>query len=248
MGGVVKYLWIFNRRGRENRKENFTMFKGFTPQTGEFIWELAFNNERPWFLEHKEQFEKVLNEPFKALAADTFAAFKRRFPEMDCRVHVSRIYRDARRLFGRGPYKDHLWFSIKRSDALLEGPMFWFEIGAAEYSYGMGFYSATPAQMAEFRRGIDANPAAFARLAERMEALPGFILTGEEYKRPKGDHGELINRWYNRKRLGMECSRNHDELLYSERLPEVLAEAYGELMPLYEHFLSFYRVDVPEKI
>lgn len=33
------------------------MFTGFTKQTSEFLWELAFNNERPWFLEHKEQFE-----------------------------------------------------------------------------------------------------------------------------------------------------------------------------------------------
>ncbi len=89
------------------------MFNGFTPAAGDFLWELAFNNERVWFNEHKEQFEQTVNEPFKALAAETQALMCSRFPEMDCRLHVSRIYRDARRLFGRGPYKDHLWFSIK---------------------------------------------------------------------------------------------------------------------------------------
>ena len=46
---------------------------------------------------------------FKALAAQTHELMQQRFPDMDCRLHVSRIYRDARRLFGRGPYKDHLW-------------------------------------------------------------------------------------------------------------------------------------------
>ena len=47
------------------------MFNGFTPAAGDFLWELAFNNERVWFNEHKEQFEQTVNEPFKALAAET---------------------------------------------------------------------------------------------------------------------------------------------------------------------------------
>ena len=40
------------------------MFNGFTPAAGDFLWELAFNNERVWFSEHKEQFEQTVNEPF----------------------------------------------------------------------------------------------------------------------------------------------------------------------------------------
>ena len=48
-------------------------FQGFSPAAGEFLWELSFNNERPWFLAHKEQFEEVLNRPFRALCADTLA-------------------------------------------------------------------------------------------------------------------------------------------------------------------------------
>ena len=147
------------------------MFEGFTGQTSNFLWELAFNNERPWFLEHKAEFERVLNTPFKALAADTAELMARRFPSRSFRLHVSRIYRDARRLFGRGPYKDHMWFTLKGNDILLEGPCFWFELGAAEYSYGMGFYSATAAQMAAFRRKVDANPARFERLAKAIESL-----------------------------------------------------------------------------
>ena len=147
------------------------MFQGFSKKTGEFLWELAFNNERPWFLAHKDEFEEYVNAPFKALAGECFALMEQRYPALDCRVHVSRIYRDARRLFGRGPYKDHLWFSIKASQVLLEGPMFWFEVGAADYSYGMGFYSATPAQMEAFRRSIDANPERFRRIVEQGKEL-----------------------------------------------------------------------------
>ena len=219
------------------------MFNGFTKATSDFFWELNFNNERPWFLEHKEEFERVLNTPFKALAADTNELMGQRFPDINCKLHTARIYRDARRLFGRGPYKDHLWFSIKDDDGLLEGPMFWFEIGAAEFSYGMGFYSATAAQMQCFRNIVDANPAAFESLIEEIEKYPEFILTGEMYSRAKGTHNERIDNWYNRRRLGLEHSENFGGDLYSPELPKILADEYEKLMPMYRFFRRFYYED-----
>ena len=57
------------------------MFTGFSKETGEFLWELAFHNERPWFLEHKEQFERTLNEPFRALAREVYDELRRLAPE-----------------------------------------------------------------------------------------------------------------------------------------------------------------------
>ena len=97
------------------------MFEGFTQETSEFLWELSFNNERPWFLAHREQFERCLNRPFRALAQESLRLLSERCPERDFRMHVSRIYRDARRLFGRGPYKDHLWFTLFCDKALYKG-------------------------------------------------------------------------------------------------------------------------------
>ena len=216
------------------------MFNGFTKATSDFFWELNFNNERPWFLEHKEEFERVLNTPFKALAAETGERMEQRFPNMVCKLHVARIYRDARRLFGRGPYKDHLWFSIKDDDGLLEGPMFWFEMGAAEFSYGMGFYSASAAQMQTFRNLVDANPASFERLIENIEKYPEFVLTGEFYSRPKGTHNEKIDNWYNRRRLGLEHTEDFGGDLCSPELPKILVDEYEKLMPMYEFFQKFY--------
>lgn len=215
------------------------MFTGFTKETSDFLWELSFHNERPWFLEHKEQFERCLNTPFKDLARETYEQLVRRFPDRDFNVHVSRIYRDARRLFGRGPYKDHLWFSIQSCDHH-EGPSFWFEIGAAQYSYGLGFWSERPILMESFRRALDANPARFERIAKQMARQKDFHLIGQPYKRPKGDRGELLNPWYNRKYLAMESLHDFGGDLLSEELPAVLADAYARLMPLHDFFLEVY--------
>ena len=209
------------------------MFTGFSEKTGAFLWDLAFNNERPWFLAHKQEFEDFVNTPFKALAADSFEALQARFPDFEGSVHVSRIYRDARRLFGRGPYKDHLWFSVKESKVLLEGPMLWFEIGPAEYSYGMGFYSATPVQMEAFRRAVDLDPAAFGALVKDLAAHGPYTLWGQEYKRPKGDLGPDINPWYNRKHFSAGYERPFGGQLFSPDLPRIVADAFQDLMPLY---------------
>ena len=113
------------------KKDGTHMFSGFSEKTGAFLWDLAFNNERPWFLAHKQEFEDYVNTPFKAMAADTFAEVKKRLPDFEGFVHISRIYRDARRLFGRGPYKDHLWFTLWTSDVSKHGPAFWFETPTA---------------------------------------------------------------------------------------------------------------------
>ena len=119
--------------------------------------------------------------------------------------------------------------------------MFWFEIGAADYSYGMGFYSASPAQMDAFRKSIEANPARFERVAKSVESH-GFKVTGEEYKRPKGSFdSEVIMRWYNRKRMGLEKDFDLGGEAFSEKLPEILAEEFARLMPMYEYFMEVYR-------
>ena len=138
-------------------------FTGFTKETGEFLWELAFHNEKPWFEAHRAQFLRSVKEPFDALARETLALMQEKYPDEPYSLHISRIYRDARRLFGRGPYKDHLWFTLWTGEERHNSPVFWFELGPASYSYGVGFYTATSEQMAALRRSIDANPAEMER-------------------------------------------------------------------------------------
>ncbi|MBR6219211.1 MAG: DUF2461 family protein, partial [Clostridia bacterium] len=57
------------------------MFQGFSQATGDFLWGLAMNNDRTWFLAHNQEFEDALNGPFRALAADTVEKLNRRFPD-----------------------------------------------------------------------------------------------------------------------------------------------------------------------
>ena len=115
-----------------------------------------------------------MDEPFHALAEDTASIMTADYPLSNFDLHVSRIYRDARRLFGRGPYKDHLWFTLKNGDnRQTEGPMFWFEISATQFSYGLGFFDISPTEADAFRRSVDANSARFERLASDALKIRG---------------------------------------------------------------------------
>jgi uncharacterized protein (TIGR02453 family) len=210
------------------------MFNGFTDKTSEFFIGITLNNEKTWFEANRESYEQHLKLPLRELGTETAELMNKRFPNARLNLHIARIQRDARRLHGKGPYKDHLWFSLKSSDGLLEGPMFWFEIGATEYGYGMGIYSADPRQMEAYRKAIDGNLKAFERLVLPVEKQSLFRIDGEEYKKPKGDRGELINKWYNRKSVGLTCMKDFGGDLLSPRLPEVLVEGYSFLMPYYE--------------
>lgn len=220
------------------------MFTGFTKQAGDFMWELAFNNERPWFMEHKAQFEALVNTPMKALAAETAELMRARCPERELTMHVSRIYRDARRLFGRGPYKDHLWFMIYDETVKNAGPVFFFEFGKGEYGYGMAFYDATSAQMEAFRKMVDANPARFERLAEPIEGSE-FTVHGEEYKRKKAERTGVIGKWYNRKRIYVSFYRDFDGTGLEADFPQRLCDAFMRLMPMYDYFTEFYNAAPP---
>ena len=218
---------------------NCRSFQGFSRETSDFLWELTFHNERPWFQEHKEEYLRFLHEPFHLLAEETAQLMRAEFPDADFSLHISRIYRDARRLFGRGPYKDHLWFTLfDGGNRHSEGPCFWFELSAATFSYGLGSFEVTPAEMEAFRSSIDLNPARFERLVVEALAAGDFRIIGPEYKRPKKDLGPILNPWYNRKNAGLEHLEDFDPAALGPELPEVLCSAYRRLMPLYRYFLA----------
>lgn len=213
------------------------MFQGFTQGTTDFLWGIRFNNERSWFLAHKEEFRTLVDAPMRELAAQVSGEINDRFPKLQLNCKVSRIYRDARRLYGRGPYKSHLWFSLRMSgENWAEQPVFWFEIYPAGYAYGLGIYEARPALMAKFRKAMDEHPEDMLPLANAFQRQTRFRLGAEEYKRPKGTAQPPLDQWYNRKNLDLTCDREIDDLLYSRALVDELLQAYEALMPYYRYF------------
>ena len=69
-----------------------------------------------------------------------------------------------------------------------------------------------------------------------IEARGGFRLWGDAYKRPKGDRGEVLNPWYNRKNISVGIEMGYGGVLYTDALPQAVADVYEALMPMYAYF------------
>ena len=216
------------------------MFTGFTDETVDFLWGIRFNNERSWFEAHKEIYVKEFYQPMKALGEEVYEFVREKRPDYDLICKVSRIYRDARRLYGRGPYKDHLWFSVRQpAEEWVDKPTFWFELTPDDWSYGMGYWVSKPATMAKLRNRIDRDPAAMETLMRKLNGQTEFTLDTVDYKKPRSPApSELLEPWYKAKYFSIGHSEKLTEELFSREIVERLKRGYEFLLPYYDYFLT----------
>jgi len=215
------------------------MFEGFSQHTIDFMWNLRFNNNKPWFEEHKEEFQREFLTPMKELGGEVFERVKETCGDRGFIHKVSRIYKDARRNHGDGPYRDHLWFSIEKpSEEWTSTPVFWFELMPETWSYGLGYYQAKPATMAKLRARIDKDPKNFEKLVAPLTRQEEFVLDGPEYARKKEAPTPKTAPWYNKKGCSLIHNQENSPELFSRELADRLVSGYAFLMPLYDYFVT----------
>ena len=215
------------------------MFTGFTQRTIDFMWNLRLNNNRDWFLEHKQNFTDDFQTPMKELGSEVFEGVKKKCGDRTFIHKVSRIYKDARRVRNGEPYRDHLWFSIERaSEEWTATPVFWFEIGPESYSYGLGYYQARPITMQKFRARLDSDPKKFEKLIASLAKRDKFDLTGEEYKRKKEAPTPKTADWYNKKSFSIICRKPLGEELFLPDFKDVIIDDISFLMPIYDYLIT----------
>lgn len=212
-------------------------FQGFDPAVVDFMWGLRFNNDREWFEPRKAEYKEIFENPMKELCRELYDEFSEKHSELSLTSRVSRIYRDARRLFGRGPYKDHLWLTVSApAERWSCQPVFWFELTPDGYSFGLGYWMAQAVTMAKFRARMDRDPKTMEKLARQIKKQDTFRLTGEEFKKPRPAPSELLAPWYNKKGgFSLSCEREHDQLLWSSQLPRHILEGWEKLVPLFQY-------------
>lgn len=217
------------------------MFNGFTQQTIDFMWGIRFNNNRDWFEAHKQEYLDHLYRPMKELCEEVYGAIDGQFPQLGLKCRVCRIYRDARRLHGKGPYKDHLWWTLERpfDGDLSSQPVFWFELAPDSWSYGLGYYAARALTMAKYRARMDRNPVPMKELARLLASQSEFILDGPGYAKEKTAPDAELAQWYNKKSFSLlHEERPLSDTVFDPTLGERLAEGFRFLMPFYSYFSS----------
>ncbi|MDP9997913.1 uncharacterized protein (TIGR02453 family) [Pseudarthrobacter sulfonivorans] len=120
-------------------------FEGIPAGAFEFYAELEHNNNREWWLEHKDSYNTLVRDPVTALLA-----------ELEPRFGPGRIFRpnrDIRFSQDKSPYKT----AQGAFASAQEGVGYYLQISADGLLVGGGYHSHTPAQLARFRNSVDAS-------------------------------------------------------------------------------------------
>jgi uncharacterized protein (TIGR02453 family) len=162
-------------------------FTGIPAAASAFYAELEDNNNRDWWLAHKESYDAEVRLPLEALLGELAPVFGP--------AKLFRPHRDVRFSPDKSPYKTAQGAFVSNH----EGVGFYLQVSADGLLVGGGFHSSSPAHLARFRTAVDA-PASGGALAGIVETLSasGFSVDGQELKTvPRGfpkDHprGELL--------------------------------------------------------
>ncbi len=215
-------------------------FNGFSKDTISFFVELAANNNKTWFTEHKPVFENYVMAP----ARDFVVAMGERLQEIspgvnaDPRVNKSifRIYRDTRFSKDKTPYKTNLglWFWVGEG-AKFENPGYYFHLDPDNLMLGVGLYSfAKPIIKAYRDAAVDPTLGPALAQAVTDAAGHGYNVGNKTYKRvprgydPEHENAELL--LHSGLTAGIELGL--PEQLYSEALVDFCFAHYQKLSPM----------------
>jgi uncharacterized protein (TIGR02453 family) len=200
-----------------------TSFQGIPAGAFAFYAELEDNNNREWWLEHKDSYNTLVRDPLTAL-----------FAELEPRFGPGKIFRpnrDIRFSQDKSPYKTAQGaFASTR-----EGMGYYLQLNADGLHVGGGYHSHTPAQLARFRNAVDASGTgeSLRHIVEAVAAA-GFDIGGEKLKTvPRGydrDHprAELLKH----KSLSAGMELGEPEWLETPRAVQEIAALWEKLRPL----------------
>ena len=217
-------------------------FNGFTPETFQFFKDLAENNFKPWFDEHKYIYELELLQPLKSLVVAMTPGMYEVDSQIDFRPArtISRIYRDTRFSHDKSPYKTRMWVTYQRVVPEWQNfPAFFVEFSAEGYFYGMGLYGSKKKIMDDMRERIEYQPDQFKKITKDLIGKHGFSLDGEQYKRPiKNDLPEFFQPWMQRKSVYVYKKCPIGKELFDSGFAEHLASEFALTKDLYEFFVD----------
>lgn len=145
-------------------------FQGFAAPAFQFFRGLAAQNERGWFLAHKDIYETAVKAPMLDLVADLSDALAARtVPLMGQEGKAMfRPNRDVRFSKDKSPYKTNAGIVLGRDGGPRSQGVLYVQIGAEGGFAALGFYQLDPAALGALRDQIVHDPAAWRQLTARL--------------------------------------------------------------------------------
>ncbi|GFI61781.1 hypothetical protein IMSAG049_00950 [Clostridiales bacterium] len=231
MKGSVWWLSQLNNMG--------TYFDGFPKESIDFLWELRMNNNTEWFNTNRGSYNILIKEPMKLFAVEMAERLNnKRMGEVFVPA-ISRANRDIRFSKDKSPYKDRKWVVFNYGEGRWqEKCCFYFEISPEGWSSGMGFYEASSAYMAKYRKKLSADTAGLKRLNNKLKKQTQFVVDVQLYKKnfvPEGADPEIVN-WYQYRNLAIISDYKITDSLFKREILDEVENGYEFLKPFFEFF------------
>ena len=216
----------------------------FSEESLKFLFENRVVDSKAWFLEHRDEYERLVLEPMRELVKALEPAILSIDPLLICEPKIgrsiSRIYRDTRFSHDKSIFRDVMWCVFIRDKKLYNGlPGFWFEFSPRVIRYGCGYYQASPDSMEAMRELIIADDKTFKAAQKALKNQSVFRLDGEKYKRSRRpEQPEEKREWLDRRDIGFITESEDFDLLFSDALADKLAADFKLLVPMYEFMMA----------
>ncbi|WP_113716030.1 DUF2461 domain-containing protein [Arthrobacter dokdonensis] len=205
-------------------------FTGIPAAASAFYAELENNNNRDWWLAHKDAYDAVVRLPLEALLAELAPVFGP--------AKLFRPYRDVRFSLDKSPYKTAQGAFVSNH----EGVGFYLQVSADGLLVGGGFHSSSPAHLARYRSAVDA-PASGEALARVTGTLSksGFSVEGQRLKTvPRGfPRGHPRAELLKHKTLSASRQLGLPEWLDTGRARDEVARHWEQLRPLVDWVIRY---------
>ncbi len=218
-------------------------FKGFPKECVDFYLELAKNNNKTWFDDHKSDYEKYVMDPAKDFVYSMGILLKKLSQDItaDPRVNKSifRLYRDTRFSNDKTPYKTHLGiFFWEGNGPKMEFSGYYFHLEPPTMFLAAGMHCFSRPRL-ELYRNYVIDSEFGPRLAEAVQSVTansGYSVGGKHYKKlprgyaAEGNTGELLlhNGLYAMTEMQIPTE------FYSPDLLEYCFSAFKKMSPIHQ--------------
>jgi uncharacterized protein (TIGR02453 family) len=205
-------------------------FRGIPQLAFSFYAELEANNNREWWLEHKERYDADVLAPLEALRA----GLEPRFGP----GKIFRPHRDMRFSANSEPYKNAQGMFVSNHEEV----GFYLQVSADGLLVSGGYHSFSPAQLSRYRAAVDASVSGKALQAITAELLAaGFTIEGQTLKTvPRGfpkDHPrpDLLKH----KTLSASMALGSPDWLETAEARDHIASYWEQLRPLIDWAIRY---------
>lgn len=206
--------------------------------TLKFFRALKKNNNKPWFDQHRPEYEYAKKdfENFIQKVIDVYSKKDKDLAGLSARQCLYRINRDIRFSKDKTPYKNHLAASLDRGGKNSGFAGYYFHLEPGQSFMGAGIWNPEPVPLKQIRQEIDYNVDEFRGILNNraFKKLYPAIYTGENVqmkKVPQGFEKDNPAAEYIRFKSWMIITDVTDEELLSPGLLKKTVHAFSVAKP-----------------